>query len=510
MGNLGKAPAVNNTELDGDTWMGKALENLQTALEAERARSAQATIDIHFIFSYLNDINTVIDELPRSQWEALSPPNGEAPAKPRHQIAAFQNSIERLIDKAMRAGELERRAEATEARLRARDGYLQSAIMDTARQVQDLEQKVADLEHINAELRGALELAHRDEQELKLEIAELDDENLMLQNELTSEIAGDPASVTDSRDPWAEYVLLRDVGVQVDYPYASTRDSDCSSSSPAINDRLRRAAGTQTRDTSRPEARLLSMSSRLTYANLIIDAQSETILALEGQVDENLTEIDRLLQSCWDLKLQVEHLVVVGTAKEGVICDLLGRVQQLEGERTARRLFRTVMSLTEAAKRDEDGCEREQVPASPTVEFAAQPGFKFDSSLASMSRILVAPVSTVPPAARRPSFRTTLPAPPASPLPSPPPGDAGFLEDELEAASRAFRFAARRSLVPTPVQDIRKSLAVVGIAAESDVAAAGVDALAAVDAISSSGTSAVMAVRMRARSTSNLAAKRPS
>ncbi|KAJ3293063.1 hypothetical protein HK104_004759 [Borealophlyctis nickersoniae] len=430
-------------------------------LSAGPVDSYQLTIDHHLLLSYRNDLQYATEQLPRSPWDDLAAPNpSPASSHAPSELELFITHLHKLITAAMRAAELERRAQDTDARLRARDMYLQKAIMDTAHQVSDLEQKVHDLQSINEGLKHEISHARQAKERLEMELAELDDDNLMLQNELVK-ADGDGSGPPSPHDAaqgedggenvgegpvweWEnDYVLLRDIATQTDAKVGGER-------SVGVGVGVGTDMATQTYDASKPEMRLLSLTSRLTYANLLAETQHETIEELEKQVEEARAQVDRLTALNWELKLRGEHMTAIGETNRRVIEELAGKLERVEEKRSAKAMTMNALRLIFAADVENGGSGTYDMVPSVASLLGLRP--RSSSDLIGKAGAPRAPPNTPLPA---PPLLPASTAPaPTSNLPEHP--DAGASSGS--SPSRAFRFQARRSLVATPPEVHRRSV----------------------------------------------------
>ncbi|KAJ3089991.1 Chromosome-associated kinesin kif4a, partial [Quaeritorhiza haematococci] len=304
------------------------------------------------------------------------------PASPTSQVSAYLESeilsrrasivntteYQELKKRAMRTAEVEKQMKEMEARLRARDQYLHDTIMDTAHRIAELEHQVMELENLNEDLNRELKYAREDKELLVQELAVMDDDNLMLQNQLTHVEMAPRALVSTPDQLQEEFVLLRDIQTQTDdaeihadTARAATTTTKTTSGVQSVE------ASTQTIDPSTPEQQILSISSRLTMATMLAETQEETIKELETQVSEARANCEKFMQQNWELKVKIEHVESVGNQRNKVIDELLRRVERLESERTARFLKQTVLSLT--ANRTSNTTS---ATGSPPTEFTIQ------------------------------------------------------------------------------------------------------------------------------------------
>ncbi|KAJ3204998.1 hypothetical protein HDU67_009159, partial [Dinochytrium kinnereticum] len=315
------------------------------------------------------------------------------------------NATSQIRNELVRTRDLDKRIQETEKRLRARDEYLQNTIMDTARRVQELEQLTADLGSRNEELESELMELRRDKNALESELVDLEEDHMALQNEIVAgEVVGAlavPATSSASKDGMVgsavelvgvgeimdhnildDYVLLRDIDTQTDdelWLHAALTHGPPSATATAAARARSVSAGSGTSSASafslenyissspvpqpttppptpvvatasKQERRLLSLSSKLSYASLIASTQSETISELEQLLARREAEVERLTATVAELGFRAEHVGAVGGARDRVVEELVRRIQGLEAERSGWQLGRRslVMGKEEA------------------------------------------------------------------------------------------------------------------------------------------------------------------
>ncbi|KAJ3066365.1 hypothetical protein HK102_007673, partial [Quaeritorhiza haematococci] len=267
-------------------------------------------------------------------------PDSSSPDSPTNSISSNGNTITIDVEEYERLQEAAKRLPEVEARLRARDQYLNEAIMDTARRIAELENQVLELQNLNEDMSRELKYAKEDKEALQQELADLDDDNLMLQNQLSSadivaQTTPEPGAIED------EFVLLRDIQVQTE---------DVAIGGGSIDDVEVQDASTQTVDPTTPEQHILSLTSRLTMANLMAETLQETIKEMELQLGETRATNDALIQRNWELKVQVEHVNITAIQRNKIIEELVRRIERADAERTAHYLKRTVFSMMAAGR----------------------------------------------------------------------------------------------------------------------------------------------------------------
>ncbi|KAI9358943.1 hypothetical protein DFJ73DRAFT_757828 [Zopfochytrium polystomum] len=386
----------------------------------------QATVDHHFIQSFAHDLKAMSQECVAAAQEMLSKrqsladpsqlraalhlpstPFGETtlPAEIAHHVAFLRTQIQRTRD-------LETRLFDTEARLRARDQYLQNTIMETARRVQELEQQTADLDAQNEELRDELKRAKEDREQLKNELGDLEEDHLALQNELvvgeaavaaaaaaavvvvqeTGDIVFADAGVATATgvDVMDDYVVLRDVETQTDAAglislMASGRGMkqlpasfDSSADAIAAIESIRRErsdSGSSGGSTEFPpntisgsvdaSLKALSLSNRLTYATLIATTQAETITELEALLRQKDISIETLTAEIAELEIRINVNEEELNDRQHTIALLQERLAMMEQERTAEWIRRRVEDTIKMAARTYSISTQTDFPAGP-------------------------------------------------------------------------------------------------------------------------------------------------
>ncbi|KAJ3193609.1 hypothetical protein HK101_004543 [Irineochytrium annulatum] len=307
------------------------------------------------------------------------------PMDPSTLIQRFTRHIGSLKVALERASTYERRLSETEARLRARDEYLQNTIMDTARRVQELEGHVAELEMTNEELTMELKRARMEGDRVREELEDMESDHLALQNQLAtvgmgmgSELAREVDAVAQRRRVSAalsgggegddeEFVLLRDIETQTEevavIPHlAIGRELTRHVSSSTLGSKVSSFTNTDTDATAAgvgagsvrswggseggkrvveksvaakevvSASALLSLGVQLTYAHTILATQAETIAALEARLAARDIELDRLASLSARASVSAEHTEAMGQTKDRVIDELSRRVNGLEAE----------------------------------------------------------------------------------------------------------------------------------------------------------------------------------
>lgn len=120
------------------------------------------TVDHQLVLSYNSDLADVASTLPNQKTLASQP----------SQVESFVHHLSQVL--AETPG-LVSKLSASEARLAARDSYLRTSVIDSARQVQHLEQQLSDLRSRNEELERELRLEQRGKRSLQRELVELDE-----------------------------------------------------------------------------------------------------------------------------------------------------------------------------------------------------------------------------------------------------------------------------------------------------------------------------------------------
>ncbi|KAJ1565751.1 hypothetical protein HK405_011679, partial [Cladochytrium tenue] len=388
----------------------KAPEASEGRLTASKLMDYQGTVDEHFVLSFAQDLMAmsaeclaVNREMQKKRQSLIMPKAhtvGDAiltdpsckstlPEFVAHHISFLKSQLEK-------AHSLEGRLSDTEARLRARDQYLQNTIMDTARRVQELEQLTADLEAQNDELRLELRRAREDKELLAQELGDLEEDHLALQNEfVVGEVAATTATVlvnddgaiaiigtgptiasgsggSDAEqvaDLMDDYVLLRDVETQTDtsgivsllggnrVPAGAPAFESAADAISAINS-LRRerdsgssnvtaaaGRGKSTRDATIETAsedgestKSIALSNRLVYATLIATTQAETISELQALLRQKDAAVDSLSARVAELELRAETVAAENAGYIRLVADLRESLAALERDRATERI----------------------------------------------------------------------------------------------------------------------------------------------------------------------------
>ncbi|KAJ3056945.1 hypothetical protein HK097_002323 [Rhizophlyctis rosea] len=375
----------------------------------------QDTLDHHLLLSYANDISEASTTLIPNQ-----------PTTPTAAIPLITRHIPPLLSLALTSTSLQTRTKELEARLRARDSYLQKAIMDTARQVSDLEHQVMELEGVNEELTHRMNVVEMERERLEEVVEELDEDNLALQNELgrVGDVGGGvPASPEGSgkgtlgRDDvggetggegWSgwmdEYVLLRDIGCQTDPSPEETKPKSATIS-------------TQTPSQTSSALTILTLTTRLTYQHLLIETHLDTITELESQLSTLKQHAETLEKQNWEMKVRCEHLQAVGDVNSRMMDEVLSRVRTLEERHSSKLMIRSARRLMESSD-----LERTQhMMPEGYYPYGYHPGQELDPSAMAMAASRIWGIRRTGSGSSLRSLEG-LPVgrPPRSPLPPPP------------------------------------------------------------------------------------------
>ncbi|KAJ3120583.1 Kinesin-like protein kif21b [Nowakowskiella sp. JEL0407] len=265
----------------------------------------QITLDHHLTLSYQIDSNLIIRDL-------------------KAEIAMIRSKLE---DSEKAVPDLVNRISETEMRLKARDEYLRNTIMDTAHRQQELEQQLHDMTSRCEELDHSLQLTKAENERLKMHVSELDADNQALQSEISQMVVprapstimrSTPEVTSPLEELIEEFVILRDIGTQCE-----------TQPEPSVS-----------------ETQLLSVITKLTFAEEIRHAQEETIKELEEKLELSVKEIERFRKENWDLRLQKEQVTTVSSSREKVIDELLLRIDNLESEATASKISNRLSILS--------------------------------------------------------------------------------------------------------------------------------------------------------------------
>ncbi|KNC99773.1 uncharacterized protein SPPG_05151 [Spizellomyces punctatus DAOM BR117] len=143
------------------------IQTLEATLSKTQSALSQITIDHQLLLSYSNDLTAAV--LP------LRPSSPESNHSHQTQLQHFTHNLTHLLSLAHRYTSLQQTLHDTEARLRARDTYLRTTVLDSARQVQSLEQRVSDLTSENEDLKQDLKLEQRGKRSLERELLQMDE-----------------------------------------------------------------------------------------------------------------------------------------------------------------------------------------------------------------------------------------------------------------------------------------------------------------------------------------------
>ncbi|TPX65057.1 hypothetical protein SpCBS45565_g05420 [Spizellomyces sp. 'palustris'] len=143
------------------------IQTLEATLSKTQSALSQITIDHQLLLSYSNDLAAAV--LP------LRPSSPENNHSHQTQLQHYTHNLTHLLSLAHRYTSLQQTLHDTEARLRARDTYLRTTVLDSARQVQSLEQRLSDLASENDDLKQDLKLEQRGKRSLERELLQMDE-----------------------------------------------------------------------------------------------------------------------------------------------------------------------------------------------------------------------------------------------------------------------------------------------------------------------------------------------
>ncbi|KAJ3408958.1 hypothetical protein HDV05_004672 [Chytridiales sp. JEL 0842] len=343
-----------------------ALQQLLKSTSVNQAQIENLTAQNHLYQSYVNDIAYMLNQIDTTPLPPPPPPTPNPnrlsmfasnsslsaafrsptptpqttpPAPSPPPPSSFAATIQSLHPHLQSISTYKTLLSTTEARLRARDTYLQNTIMDTARRVQELEGQLAEMEGVNEDLRRELGRVQREKEVVEMELGDLEDDHLVLQNQvLVGGAAASGAPVSGGvvgggrvglleeaveRSLVDEYVLLRDIDTQTD-PVGVFELKDLSNgignllphahSSPVPKETESKSVGTLTTEsTISTETQNLDVSNKLAFSSLILSTQSETIQQLETLLSIREKEVDDMSKALGALKVDFEK---VGGEKE--------------------------------------------------------------------------------------------------------------------------------------------------------------------------------------------------
>ncbi|KAL5032424.1 hypothetical protein BDV3_000995 [Batrachochytrium dendrobatidis] len=272
----------------------------------------QSIVEQHLILSYMNDMvqayqenngNGSSSDTFLSSYDALFMNGADHLAK---QYSPLQSLVSRMVAIVRNTGDVQQKLQSAEARLRARDRYLQSTIMDTARHINELVSVVSELESDKEGLISQLEgsLAERRELESTLISLGYDVRNNTIKKELQQKVKASLPSVE-----------------------VSTQTNDNS------NANMGSASDSIPRDSTKSTAKNSSEET----GTFDLDEIDHVASDLSGVIQQN-----ELLQADLSLvRLQVEHLEAVGRERTAMITDLLKKMGRDESTTVERLRART-------------------------------------------------------------------------------------------------------------------------------------------------------------------------
>lgn len=265
--------------------------------------------------------------------------------------------------------------------------------METARRVAELEYKLFEQQGTNEELEREIVYLREDKMSLERELEVLDGDNMILSSAvslnraalahtfspsathmsgldhdynggITTASAGGGMSILPSGGGGDdisgvddEFVILRDIDVQTS-PIRSTSEgtsplsnnnnshisysSHCSSNTATTTTDSAAQTYTDMLAIDKTEQHILSVISRLTYAQVINSTHEETISLLEENLVRSESEKGKLVGQNWELGLKVEQLTEGQRKRDVVVDELKRKVDGLEMERTGHHLKQTV------------------------------------------------------------------------------------------------------------------------------------------------------------------------
>ncbi|KAJ3222522.1 hypothetical protein HK099_002230 [Clydaea vesicula] len=300
------------------------IKEMERLLEGRETELGQMVLDHHLLLSYQYGAETDHSIAAATTVKGLVSPNSI------ETVTISLAELEALKADADKCESLTQKLKDTEARLRARDLYLQNTIMDTAKRVAELENRLIEQQGVNEDLERELKLAARDKEEMENELQDLDHDNMILQNQLnhsgTSQVDTFDLEAYEESELGDDYVVLRDMEVQTDLTVEQATSEMPSSS----------------------EQQIMSVVSRLTYSNMIVDTQKETIQELESKLKKVDIEKERIIQQSFEKNMELERIQAVNSQRAKLIDELWKRVEKLETDRTSIHLKRTVTLLSNA------------------------------------------------------------------------------------------------------------------------------------------------------------------
>lgn len=192
--------------------------------------------------------------------------------------------------------------------------------MDTAKHVADLEHRLNEQQEQNEFLERQLQEVNERKEALELELKDLDNDNLLLQTQLQGEDSG--------KELDDEFVILRDIDTQTDQSF------------PADHKPI-----------TAPEQKILSLTSKLTFSNVIVETQKETISELERQLIKLDAEKTRIIQLNAETQLEMEYMQQINDQRAKIIEELWKRVERLEADFNSTHIRQTVSSVSKAGRK---------------------------------------------------------------------------------------------------------------------------------------------------------------
>ncbi|KAJ3104064.1 hypothetical protein HDU96_009059 [Phlyctochytrium bullatum] len=298
---------------------------------------------------------------------ALSSVANKPTSLPSSIVRRLSRSIPVIRSALDQAQHLDYRLSEAEARLRARDEYLQNTIMDTARRVQELEGLTADLESRNEELELELGRAVEDRERMRREAVKLEREVVELQREVAEAVEAGHGREGAATEPRGEardvdvqtemelptamaFKVMRSRGVQYDpleTPITPLSDAGAEPAPQTEDDAAALQKAKEDRRRARKfEARLLAVQVRLSYAQTILSLQAETIEQLERQREAFEAERQRLLEDAASVRQHAEQVEAMGAARDLVVEELTRRLTALESENLSAALKKRLLGAT--------------------------------------------------------------------------------------------------------------------------------------------------------------------
>ncbi|KAH6599195.1 hypothetical protein BASA50_003223 [Batrachochytrium salamandrivorans] len=290
--------------------------------ESPRFFSEQITVEQHLLFSYMNDMaqahRELNSEMDYPSFQACMFVQPKQVIRPINvnmaQHSLFQTLVSELVSIVRSTGNVHHKLQTAEARLRARDHYLQNTIMDTARQINELVNTVTDLESDKEGLISQLEGSLAERRELESTLFSLG---------------------YDVRNNEAQKLLEKKMRVVVQSTESSTQtspDEQAESSSQWNGGRNSPYRSPSSQKWADGGAR-----GQHGQTDWDLNAISNVTADLSGVIQQN-----ELLQADLSLvRLQVEHLEAVGRERTAVITDLLKKMGRDESTTAERLRIRT-------------------------------------------------------------------------------------------------------------------------------------------------------------------------